>query len=548
MFRNTCLTTVKNRHKKCFGFVVVIVCCLPVVCPRGADAFWRERYKLTASDGTAGDSFGMSAAISGDYAVAGAPFDDAKGYRSGSAYVFERIDDANWTRRGGKLTASDAAPWDQFGGSVSISGDYAVVGAWGHSGQIGSAYIFERSGVDWLQQAKLTASDGTAGDQFGMSVSIRGDYCLVGALGDDNYTGSAYIFKRSDIPEDPNWYQQAKLTASDGHPSDDFGISVSVNGDYAIVGAFRGDGNEADCGSAYIFKRSGPNDPNWIEQAKLTASDGAAQDYFGVSVAISGDYAIVGAFWDDDNGENCGSAYVFKREGESWVEQQKLTAGDPPPREWHEFGYSVSISGDCTLVGAKGGDGNEVWSGAVYVFRRSGDAWTQRAKLTASDGTYGDEFGASVSLSGNSAVVGAWGDNPNGSYSGSAYVFKRVLCPTADLNGDCLVDFADFAILGSQWLKPPGDPSADIAPEGGDGSVDFLDLAVMTEQWLQAECPTADLSSDCCVDFADLAIIGNQWLQAPGEPSADIAPPGGDGTVDLWDLAALVREWLQCGF
>ena len=528
-----------NNCKKYCAFLIVGVCFLSAVCPRGADAIWLEQDKLIASDGTPEDAFGMSTSISGDYAVAGAPLDNAKGYRSGSAYVFERSG-SDWLQQV-KLTASDGTAWDQFGESVSMSGDCAVVGAWGHSGQVGSAYIFERSGTDWIQQARLTASDGAAGDQFGMSVSIKGDCAIVGAHADEQYTGSAYIFRR----DDPNWIQQQKLTASDGRPSDDFGISVAINGDYAVVGAFRGDGNEVDCGSAYIFKSGGPNDPNWVEQAKLTASDGAAQDYFGVSVAISADYAVVGAFWDDDLGENSGSAYVFKRQGTSWVQQQKLTAADGA--EWQEFGYSVSISGKYALVGAKGGDGNEVWSGAVYVFRRSGNTWIQKAKLTASDGSLGDEFGVSVSYDGDSAVVGAWGDNPNGSYSGSAYVFEQVLCPTADLDGDCEVDFSDFAILGNQWMKPPGNPSADIAPEGGDGKVDFLDLAVMTGQWLQAECPTADLSGDCCVDFADFAVISNQWLQAPGEPSADIAPLDGDGVVNLLDLDMLAGEWLQCG-
>jgi hypothetical protein len=470
-----------NNRKKYCTFLIVGVCFLSVVCPRGADAAWLEQHKLIASDGTAGDAFGMSASIDGHTAVVGAPLDDARGYRSGSAYIISEVGPGMY---GGlyqsKLTASDGTAWDQFGESVSMSGDYAVVGAWGHSGQVGSAYIFERSGADWIEQARLTASDGAAGDQFGMSVSIKGDYAIVGALADDQYTGSAYIFRRGD----PNWMQQQKLTASDGRPSDDFGISVSINGDYAVVGAFRGDGNEVDCGSAYIFKSSGPNDPNWVEQAKLTASDGAAQDYFGVSVAISADYAVVGAFWDDDLGENSGSAYVFKREGDSWIQQQKLTAADGA--EWNEFGYSVSISGDYILVGAKSGDGNEAWSGAVYAFKRSGDTWTQQAKLTASDGSLGDEFGVSVSTSGDSAIVGAWGDNPNGSYSGSAYVFELV-CPTADLNDDCCVDFVDFAVMSDQWQQAPGEPSADIAPEGGDGVVDMKDLEVLAGEWLQGD-------------------------------------------------------------
>ncbi len=153
----------------------------------------------------------------------------------------------------------------------------------------------------------MLASDGDAGDRFGYSVSISGDYAIVGAyLDNDNgsFSGSAYIFHR----DGTSWSQQAKLTASDGVTNDVFGFSVSVNGDYAIVGAFIDDDNGSNSGSAYIFKRDGTN---WHEQFKLTASDAAASDHFGTSVSISGDYAIVGANWDDDNGTNSGSAYIF---------------------------------------------------------------------------------------------------------------------------------------------------------------------------------------------------------------------------------------------
>ncbi|MBA7679911.1 hypothetical protein ES703_88217 [subsurface metagenome] len=168
----------------------------------------------------------------------------------------------------------------------------------------GSAYIFKRDGTSWSEQAKLTASDGAAYDRFGSSVSVSGDYAIVGALlDDDNGTssGSAYIFRRYGT----SWSEQAKLTASDGAASDRFGSSVSVSGDYTIAGAY---GDDSSSGSAYIFERSGTS---WSEQAKLLASDGAASDYFGWSVSISGVYAIVGAYLDDDSGGGSGSAYMF---------------------------------------------------------------------------------------------------------------------------------------------------------------------------------------------------------------------------------------------
>jgi hypothetical protein len=251
-----------------------------------------------------------------------------------------------------KLTASDGATNDYFGDSVSISGDYAVVGAYGDDSSSGSAYIFRRDGTSWSQQAKLTASDGNSYDEFGYSVSISGDYAIVGAHFDDAnliYSGSAYIFKL----DGTSWSQQAKLTASDGSVNDCFGESVSISGDYAIVGACGDDDNGNSAGSAYIFKRDGEN---WSQQTKLMALDGAAYDSFGISLSISGDYAIVGARGDDDNGDSAGSAYIFKRDGETWSQQAKLTASDGAAEDL--FGLSVSISGDYAVVGAKCDDDN----------------------------------------------------------------------------------------------------------------------------------------------------------------------------------------------
>ena len=233
-----------------------------------------------------------------------------------------------------KIKASDGASGDEFGWSVSISGDYAVVGAHHDDDQSGSTYVFKRTGTSWAQEAKLLPSDGAAGDHFGISVSISGDYALVGAYWDDDNgdrSGSAYVFKRSGT----SWAQEAKLLPSDGAAGDGFGFSVSISGDYAVVGAWAADGF---AGSAYVFKRTGTS---WAQEAKLLASDGAAEDHFGFSVSISGDYAVMGAICDSDNGSNSGSAYVFKRSGTSWAQEAKLLASDGA--EGDGFGGSVSI-------------------------------------------------------------------------------------------------------------------------------------------------------------------------------------------------------------
>ena len=210
--------------------------------------------------------------------------------------------------------------------------------------------------------------------------------------------------------------ESAKLLASDGAAGDVFGFEVAVSGDTAVVGAFRDDDKGTESGSAYVFVRSGTT---WTQQAKLLASDGAAGDEFGFSVAVSGDTAVVGAFRDDDKGTESGSAYVFVRSGTTWTQQAKLLASDG--RLFDIFGISIAVSGDTVVVGASFDDDNGSASGSAYVFARSGTTWTQQAKLLASDGAFFDTFGTSVAVSGDTAVVGAFRDDDKGTDSGSAW-------------------------------------------------------------------------------------------------------------------------------
>ena len=383
--------------------------------------------KLIASDGAAGDYFGYSVSISGDTAVVGAYQDDGS---KGSAYVFVRSG-TTWSQQA-KLTAGDdGAAGDSFGNSVSISGDTVVVGAPGdddNGSSSGSAYVFERSGTTWTQQPKLIAGDGTAGDFFGNSVSISGDTVVVGApVGDGkgSMSGSAYVFVR-DVT---GWSQQAKLIAGDGAFLDFFGWSVSISGDTVAVGANWDDDKGANSGSAYVFQRTGTT---WGQQAKLIASDGAAADLFGNSVSISGDTVVVGAHQDDDNGADSGSAYVFERTGTTWSTPAKLKASDGAAADY--FGISVSISGDTAVVGSYRDDDKASSTGSAYVFERTGTTWSTPAKLTASDGAKDDYFGYSVSISGDTVAVGAYYDDDNGADSGSAYVYGERLEYTLTIN------------------------------------------------------------------------------------------------------------------
>ena len=223
-----------------------------------------------------------------------------------------------------KLTASDAAAGDWFGYSVSISGDSALVGAVGNADagrDSGSAYIFQRNqgGANaWGEVAKLTASDAALGDHFGRSVGIWGDLAIVGAYGKDDAgrnSGSAYIYQRGQGGANA-WGELAKLTASGAAPGDQFGFSVGIWGDLALVGAYLDADAGRESGSAYIFQQKQGGANAWGELVKITASDGARFDAFGESVSISGDSAIVGAFRnaDADVGRFSGSAYIYTPE------------------------------------------------------------------------------------------------------------------------------------------------------------------------------------------------------------------------------------------
>jgi len=396
--------------------------------------------KITASDGAIGDFFGVSVAISGDTAIVGAYYDDDNGSNSGSAYLYRRDEGGvdNWGEVT-KIIASDGAggiPFgDIFGYSVAISGDTAIVGAFHDDDDgpsSGSAYVYHRDegGVDnWGEVIKITASDGAADDEFGYSVAISGDTAIVGARNNED-TGSAYVYRRDEGGMD-NWGEVTKITASDGAANDEFGGTVAISGDTAIVGVRLDDDNGSASGSAYVFQRDEGGADTWGQVAKITASDGAASDLFGISVAISGDRAIVGAYRDDDHGPSSGSAYVYGRnEGgvNNWGQVTKITASDGAGdiSFGDEFGASVAISGNTAVVGATGHQDNGLQSGSAYVYRRDEggvDNWGEVTKITASDGAGQDAFSNSVAISGNAAIVGAFGRDDNGSLSGSAYVY-----------------------------------------------------------------------------------------------------------------------------
>ena len=331
-----------------------------------------------------------------------------------------------------KLAASDAAAFNSFGGSIAVSGDTVVIGAFG-SGAFdelsgGAAYVVQRNeggALNWGEVKKLTASDTEVYDAFGSSVAISGDTIVVGAHKEDtegNQAGAAYVFERDEGGAD-NWGEVKKLTASDAQSEDWFGRSVAVSGDTALVGAELEDSGGTNAGAVYVFQRDEGGAGTWGETKKFIASDAQAGDQFGVSVAFSGETVVVGAFVEDAGGADAGAAYVFQRnEGgvDNWGEVKKLTASDAQNGDL--FGVSVAVGGDTAIVGAMFEDAGGSDAGAAYVFQRDEggvDNWGEVEKVIASDAQADDAFGGSVALSGDSALVGAPSD------AGAAYVFQR---------------------------------------------------------------------------------------------------------------------------
>jgi hypothetical protein len=359
---------------------------------------WGGEQRLEAGDAAERDQFGYAVSLGTDRAVLGAYGDDAN---RGAAYVFARSGDSFTQEQ--KLVAVDGAENAQLGFAVSLDGDRALLGAPGSDASRGAALVFVRDGTSWSEEQGLVASDGIGGNYFGWAVSLREGSALVGAYGSNTGRGAAYVF----VETGGSFSEEQKLVASDAADGDQLGYSVSLGDDRLLVGAPSNDGFR---GAAYVFVRSGSS---WTEEQKLVASDAAEFDLFGVSVALAGDRALVGAHFDE---ERLGAAYVFVRSGRSWTEEHKLIAKDGVAGD--RFGNAVSLGDGRALIGAYAKDGGR---GAAYVFALDEGSWTEEAKLVAGDGINNDLFGWSVSLAHERALLGA---NYDDNLRGAAYVFR----------------------------------------------------------------------------------------------------------------------------
>lgn len=373
---------------------------------RAAPLYGAPEATLELAGKAAGDHFGYAVAVDGDTALVGAY---GKGGLQGTAAVFTRS--AGVWSQSAVLTPKDLVGKDAVGTSVALDGNTAVVGAPGQ----GVAWVFVRVGTTWSEQAKLAASDFVAGDRFGFSVAVAGNTAIVGAPEKDSRTGAVYVFSRSGT----TWTQEARVVGKKA--SDRFGWAVAASGDSAVVGAPFYD---FAIGRAYVLVRKAGV---WSEQQFLAppGGDEVTGAGFGLSVALRGDTALVGA---NGIGGETGAAYVLQRSGTTWSHQAKLSASDAKPGD--NFG-AVALGDDTAVVGAFHRAGN---TGAAYVFKRAGTSWTQLPRLTAKDGVAGDLFGEAVACSGDTVLVGA---DARAESRGAAYAFR--LTPTSAAGAACTV-------------------------------------------------------------------------------------------------------------
>ncbi|MBI1337329.1 MAG: choice-of-anchor D domain-containing protein [Phycisphaera sp.] len=330
-----------------------------------------------------------------------------------------------------KLTASDGQVSALFGFSLALNGDVAIIGAFGDNGAendpspygnlyTGAAYIYRQSQGVWTQEIKLVAADGKGSDYFGTSVAIEDNVAVVGAQYRDNpakgvNSGAVYVYRWNQT----SWEFEALLLAADGSSSDLFGSSVSLSGDVIVVGAMNDSDTASYGGSAYVFRWNGSS---WVQEAKLQPSDNLSGETFGCSIAISGDTVVVGAKGNDTDAQDAGVAYVYRHNGSSWIEEARLAAPDADIKD--QFGQSVDVDAGVIVVGSHQGDELTPAGGSAYVYRWDGSAWLLDAKLTASNGDRSDAFGTGVAIENGVILIGAPSDNTfNGSDSGSAYEF-----------------------------------------------------------------------------------------------------------------------------
>ncbi len=383
-----------------------------------------ELQHITPDDVFERNSFG-GVDVDGDIAIFSAFSDDEAGDDAGAVYVFRK--GSTWAQEQ-KLVPADIVQMDAFGAHISLSGERFVASS--RSGFTGAVYVFEYDGATWVERTKLLPGVIENGDEFGFSVALDGDHLLVTAIGDSEMgenAGAVYAFEY----DGADWVLRDKLLAFDGGPHDNFGCSLSMRGNLAVIGARNWDSaTEVEVGAAYVYRRSGAH---WSHVARLVPGEQAHHPRFGNRVSTDGERIAVAAttFGLNDRG----AVYVFRetprtrktRKGGAltplakprWVQQAMLEASDASPND--KFGQGLRLDGDLLLVGAP----YDYPVGSVYFFHDTGDAWIEGARIEPAITTVGDRFGATLASRGGDVLVGDPSEDYRGIDSGAAYAFSR---------------------------------------------------------------------------------------------------------------------------
>lgn len=421
------------------------------------------------------------------------------------------------------ILASDAVAGDEFSSAIAASDGTLMVGAPDLSTP-GAVYVYAELGGDWIEQQILYSSSVSPYDDFGRSIAIEGDIAVVGAPLTQEvglFSGSAYVFRF----DGTSWVEEQALFASDAAENDRFGEAVAISGDVILIGAFANDDQGLNSGSAYSFRFDGTS---WIEEQKLTASDADSDDNFGDALAIQGDFALISSPREEGAGNDTGAVYAFEYDGVSWVQQQKFYSLDPGLVDL--FGGSISIDGARAIIGAQGDRDLFINGGSAYIFGFDGTTWSQEQKITPGPqcGEW-DRFGESVSIDGNAAIVGA-GEYNNGPgkamiyrFDGATWTEEAVLTSGTT----SIVDFFGGVVFMHEAWAFVGAPYEDY---GG-----MPNVGVLRAYRSSADFSRGDCNSDGLLDVADPVLLLAVLFVSGTVPCQSACDANDDGLFDVSD-------------
>ena len=502
----------------------------------GVAAAQSPQGSLTGSTILTNEMFGSSVAIDGDTAIIGAIFHEGVGINSGVAYIFERTG-TTWSESV-ELLSSDEDEDDRFGWSSALSGDLAVVSARYNADAgygSGSAYVFERVAGVWSETAKLVASEEKNNDFFGNSITVDGNTIVVGSTGQDGVqfdSGAAYVFEKVGGV----WTQTSILKSDSPQMGDNLGSRLSLNDadGYLAVSARGIDGVAANVGGVFVYERVGGV---WSQAALLTPADGGTSDIFGSSVSIDGNTLAIGSALHDGNGTDAGAVYMYERIAGTWTFTQKIVATNGVTLDY--FGASVSVSGDNLLLGAWGDDGAGFNVGRVYKYQRLGAEWFETSQLVSGGSTFNENFGSSVSLDGDSAVIAARGDLAGGKtyfYKG----FERV-----PLYGTMCPGSGGFRpILSMNGSPEPGESGKITLKDGPGGQPSFLLVGLSTANILLPNGCFQVINPETTFFRMNLSAGGD----GDGMKSLPVTVPTDLGTVSIYFQSFVIDPGVPFGY